>query len=130
MFGQLFDLFIYTRDTGSIIYINDVDLQFLQTKTIDTTRIYFMLSLEYGKVKKSNIANIRDMKMLGEKISSIGSESDSTLIHPILRVLKDSPEKNNKVLIDEIHFDEDILADFSSPLKYRDKLIRTLKMFI
>ena len=35
-----------------------------------------------------------------------------------------------KMFIDEIHFDEDILANFTDTAKYKDKFLRTIKMFI
>jgi hypothetical protein len=35
-----------------------------------------------------------------------------------------------KGLLDEIHFDEDLFAQFTDVYRYKEKLARTLKMFI
>ena len=74
-----------------------------------------------------NRKTVRDINTLGVKTSRIGSECKSTLIHPVLRVFKDQP---NKTMIDEIHFDEELYARFIAKDDYLDKMIRSLKMFI
>jgi hypothetical protein len=58
-----------------------------------------------------------------------GTESQATLLHPVLRVYKDL-ESGSKVLVDVIHFDEDLFADYTLETKYSDKLYRSLRMFI
>ena len=83
------------------------------------------MSLEYST------EHVTDITRIGGKDTAIGKESYAKLIHPVLRIFKDIPERRiNKALIDEIHFDEDLLAKFDDKFKYIDKLTRTLKMFI
>jgi thioredoxin reductase len=109
MYGQLCDIFFLKDSTYT--YYNDVTTSFRPAAD------FFMLTLEYG----TNL--ITDIKALGKKISRVGKESESPLLHPVLRVFK------KRELVDEIHFDEDILANFSSKSRYEEKLERTLRMF-
>jgi hypothetical protein len=124
MYGQIVDLFIYNTKTKMINYINNVHPSFLRSPSTDVDLVYFMLSLEYSnKIENDNISQ------LGVRTTSIGTESNAILLHPIIRVLKDF-QGINKALIDTIHFDEDLFADFTDKMRYGDKLMRTLKMFI
>jgi hypothetical protein len=64
---------------------------------------------------------------LGGKKSSIGTESSSDFLHPVVRIYDDKYNKsikevfypsyrslhNNPGLLDELHMDENLLADFS-----------------
>ena len=86
--------------------------------------LYFTIGLEY-----SNDAPETDTIKMLKRESMIGKESRSRLIHPVMRVFKDMP-KFTKVIMDEIHFDEDLFADFTDQHRHTDKLTRTLKMFI
>ena len=125
MFGNIIDIFIYNSKKNEIIYINDVHHTFIKSHASNEALIYFTLSLEYSK------ENVTEIEKFGNKDSSIGTESYSKLIHPVLRVLRDLPEEGKtRSLIDEIHFDEDLYAKFTDKKKYIDKLARTLKMFI
>jgi hypothetical protein len=124
MYGQLVDIFIYNPTKTDITYINSVHYSFLATHPSNETLTYFVVSLEYSAKEPET-----DITKLGGRFTSIGKESNAVLLHPVLRVLKDTPTIQ-KALIDEIHFDEDLFARFSTKTKYIDKLSRTLKMFI
>ena len=125
MFGQLVDIFIYNPKKDEITYINDVHFNFLKSHASNETLTYFVLSLEYSN------QHVTEITKIGGRESSIGKEAYAKLIHPVLRVLRDIPEMHvNRALIDEIHFDEDLLAKFEDTYKYLDKLTRTLNMFI
>jgi len=125
MFGQLVDIFIYNPNKDEITYINDVHYNFLKTHSSNEELTYFMLSLEYSS------EHVTDISKIGSRDTSICKESYAKLIHPVLRVVRDLPEKRiNKALIDEIHFDEQLTAKFDDEYKYMDKMLRTLKMFI
>jgi hypothetical protein len=131
MFGYMMDLIVYNPAKKEFTYINDIHREFLSTKAPDETLTYFTLSLEYSTAENhwwlESRKTVRDISMLGVKVSSLGKESRSTLIHPVLRAFKDRP---NKTMIDEIHFDEELYAKFFSKEDYLDKMIRSLKMFI
>jgi thioredoxin reductase len=123
MYGQIVDLFIYNTKTKMINYINNVHPSFIRSPSTDVDLVYFILSLEYSKTENDNISQ------LGVRNTSIGTESNAILLHPIIRVLKDV-QGINKALVDAIHFDEDLFADFTGKMRYSDKLMRTLKMYI
>jgi hypothetical protein len=78
----------------------------------------FALTLEYGH------RQVTEIIQLGKKLSGLGSEVNSSLLHPVLCVYKD------KTIVDVIHFDEDLFANFIDKKLYLDKLRRALKMFI
>ena len=124
MYGQMVDVFIYNTKTKVIHYINSVHYTFLRSPSTNMDLVYFTLSLEYSK----KIENDK-ISQLGVRTTAIGTESEAILLHPIIRVMKDV-EGLNKALVDEIHFDEDIFADFTDKIRYADKITRTLKMFI
>jgi len=124
MYGQLVDIFIYNSSKTDITYVNNVHYSFLTTHPSNETLTYFVVSLEYSAKEPET-----DITKLGGRFTSTGKESHAVLLHPVIRVLKDTPTIN-KSLVDEIHFDEDLFARFSSKEKYIDKLSRTLKMFI
>jgi hypothetical protein len=110
MFGQLVDIFYY--DTDKFIYYESIKPDIL---SIDN---YFILSLEYGD-ERDHLNTLFRIKRTYK-----GHELNGTLLHPVLKVFK------NKLLFDEIHFDEDLIADFRDPVRYYDKFLRTIKMFI
>lgn len=124
MFGQIIDTFIINKGQQEITYIENVSYPFLESKTSNENLTYFTISLEY-----SNEPPETDTIKLLERQSSIGNECKSTLIHPVLRIYKDLPSYT-KGLLDEIHFDEDLFANFTDVYRYEEKLTRTLKMFL
>ena len=135
MYGQLVDFFYYDKDIDEIIYYNNVNKQFLLGDYFKmNTDKYFVLSLEYGD------QHITDYKDFGKFVTKIGHESKSTLLHPVFRVMTYTENCQSSIvdvlqfnghpsLIDEIHFDEDIFANFSSFSKYYEKLFRTVRLY-
>jgi hypothetical protein len=98
----------------SILYIQNIKSTLELQKTYD---LKFILSLEFG-------AFVSDINKIGKKVTNIGTESNSTLIHPVLRIYTSS----NKC-VDIIHFDEDLFAEFHDSSRYFYKLLRTLKPY-
>ena len=140
MYGEIVDFFYFDKITREIIYFNNISINLVLNGyfKINTDQL-FILSLEYSKKL------ITDIRGFDNKLSRIGNESSAALLHPILRTYNYNEEifldlnytnleSDNKslksLLIDEIHFDEDIYANFKNYSKYYDKLFRTLKMFL
>ena len=122
MYGQMCDIFLYNRKDGSFLYYNNMTTLSLTTDTFpkgDT--IYFLLKFEYG----SRVTNIMQIGEGTPFPTNKGREIYSILLHPVLQVFT-----GDKKLIDEIHFSEDILANFTETSQYHDKFLRTIKMFI
>lgn len=118
MYGQMCDIISYNKKKGMFtIYENMTIYSFPGTLFINET-LTFILTFEYGP-KVTNILQF------GDKLSRLGKEGNSVLLHPVLKVYD-----GQRVLLDEIHFDEDILAKFTGTQKYVDKFLRTFKMFI
>ena len=124
MYGQLADIFIWDPTKKDIVYMNGVHREFIQSDSKDTKIIYFVLTLEYSD------QHVTDVYKIGGRTTDIGIESHAKLLHPILRVLKKNEGGGNYDIIDIIHFDEDLFADFTDKKRYADKLTRTLRMFI
>lgn len=133
MFGQLADVFFKRYD--QIYYYRGVPLSYLfssNNNQIDITRDnLFVITLEYGE-------SITDLKKLGQAFSGIGRENKSYLIHPVIRVFK-NPRPNVQVftpsyhtlnnysgILEECHFEENIVAKFEHENIYRLKLLRFL----
>jgi thioredoxin reductase len=140
MHGQLCDIFYKIDD--NYIYYEEVPLSYICTNK--NTKIYiphgyiFILTLEYGTKIES------DLKRLGTRTTNIGTESSSLLLHPVLRIYKHENDSfsntdvfypnytnllNMSFLQDIIHFDEDLLTDFTSDIKYNDKFYRIMKSY-
>jgi thioredoxin reductase len=117
LYGEMCDII---HITNNITYINNVHYSFINDKYCSfTSGIICKLTLEYGPI-------ITDIPKLGIRTTSIGNENKGVLLHPILRFYR--PDLS---LIDEIHLDEDLLADFeTNTTKYRDRLERIFRMFI
>lgn len=122
MYGQLADIFIWDPVKKDIVYINGVHREFIHSESKDTNLTYFVLTLEYSEEQ------ITDIYKIGDRTTHVGTESNSKLLHPILRVLKKN-EGGVYEKIDIIHFDEDLFASFTDKKRYADKLTRTLRMF-
>ena len=123
MYGQMMDLFVYDSKKNTAMYVNNVHRTFIMSGKPNEDLVYFTLMLEYSSEVKTDYTKILD------RTTKIGTESQSLLLHPILRVFKDLPGEPMK-MIDLIHFDEDLFANFGSKIKYIDKFTRTLTMFI
>jgi len=114
MYGQMCDLISYDETMKKYTYMNDISILHPRKEGL-----YFILTLEYGKKP------VIDLPKLGENrpfALERGKEAYSNLLHPILRVV-------NTEVIDEIHFEENILANFTDTLAYKDKFIRCFKAF-
>jgi hypothetical protein len=135
MYGQLVDFFYFDETKNEIVYFNNVNKLFILNDyfPINSDK-YFVLSLEYGE------ANITDYTKFGKVVTKTGHESKSTLLHPIFRVMKYQANYDSHIsdltqfsdhplLLDEVHFDEDIFANFNSFTKYYEKLFRTLRLY-
>jgi hypothetical protein len=121
MYGILSDIIVYNKD--SFFYINNVPRNFYATdiRRIPDT-LFFIISLQYGD-KESKLYD------LGKRLTSIGYENKSPLLHLVIDVYRiDSHLLIN--LVDKIHFDEDLYAEFTINSKYKDKIYRTIKMFM
>jgi thioredoxin reductase len=123
MYGQMGDVFYYEPSKKELTYIHNVGVNFLQS-IIQPDILYFAITLEYGDTKVEKIAE------LGNRESSLGHESKARLLHPIIRVARKAANAPVPVIVDEIHFDEDLLARFVIKEQYYDKILRTLRMFL
>lgn len=141
MYGQLCDFFY--KENDQIIYYEQVPLSYIFTNSNNKINIpksfLFILTLEYGNKIET------DIKSLGQSTSAIGTESNSLLLHPILRIFNN---KHNEFgnqsyfypsydtiqlspgLTDIIHFDEDILGNFTNKEIYLEKFYRHLCSYI
>ena len=120
MYGQICDFYVFHHEKGEIVYYNNVHIRMITEGIIPfENTLGFVLTLEYGKDK------ITDIQKLGKKLSKIGTESQSALLHPVLRVIQP-----DLTYVDIIHFDEDLFANFTKPETYLFKLIRVIKSFL
>jgi thioredoxin reductase len=118
MYGHMCDIISYNKKTGGfIIHENMTVFSFPGHLFLDETLTYFVLTFEYGP-------KVMNISQFGDKVSRLGKESNSTLLHPVLKVYD-----GKRTFLDEIHFDEDILAKFTAKDKYVDKFLRTFKAF-
>ena len=122
MHSVICDFFYYDPYNQKFIYYNDITKNFILDNYIkrdEKINIYFMLTLEYSDEKNF------DLRTIGTKKSDIGSESKSTFLHPIITVYN-----NFCNVIDIIHFDENLILDFTNRNLYFNKIRRTLIMFL
>lgn len=117
LYAQMADI-IHLGD--KITYINNVHVSsFTKEKYKFTKGVICKLTLEYGDP-------ITDVLKGGQSVTTIGKESKALLLHPIL-----SFYNNDFSLLDVIHLDEDLLADFETDTsKYKDRMERVFRMFI
>ena len=119
MYGYLCDFFYLKEDT--IVYVSDILKDYADSPDHRVETYSFLLSLEYGEDR------VTDIYKLGQKVSDIGTEGKSTLLHPVLRIFEHNEDKR---LLDIVHFDEDLLANYTFQQKYGDKFERTLRAYI
>lgn len=117
MYGQLCDFLYFDIDVRKFVYYNNIHTHMVSdNRIIWNGAIGVLVTLEYGKDQVQNI------HQLGKKVSGLGTESRSTLLHPVLTVIR------HKEKIDIVHFDEDLYANFQDD-SYFSKIVRTLRMF-
>lgn len=119
MYGQLADFF-YLKGQ-EIQYVEEIVTEYASSPEYSPETYSFLLTLEYGEER------ITEIYKLGQKQSDIGTESRSTLLHPVLRIFD---HKEKRKMIDCVHFDEDLLANYRFKEKYGDKLERLLRGYI
>jgi hypothetical protein len=136
MYGQLFDFMFYDVSSSKMVYYNSVTNGFINTIVENSPQnTYFIFGLEYGK------DHIYDTREFGFKKSDIGTEGLSALLHPVMKVVRPLHIIQNDVtgastksitteVVDIMHMDEDIFANFSSKYKYSDRIIRFLKGYL
>jgi len=122
MYGKLSDTFFI--ENNEFIYLNAVPINFFEGLKHSPKRYYFVITLEYGETE------ITDITEFGKRISYVGFENKSPLLHPVIRIYQVLNDLKTINEIDEVHFDEDLYSEFTYDLKYKDKLIRTIKMFL
>jgi thioredoxin reductase len=136
MYGQLFDFMYYDSSKNKIIYYNSVVKGFIN-KIIEANppNIYFTIGLEYGKEP------IYNTNEFGIKKSNVGTEGSSALLHPVINVIqpfnirtdtlvKSSTNNLTTKIVDAMHMDEDLFADFSMKHKYSDRITRFVKGYL
>lgn len=117
MYGEMCDI-LHISDT--LTYYNDVHKSFWRTRFTNKPGKILQITLEYGDQNT-------DIRKFGIRTTSTGNENKALLLHPVLRVF----EIETTRLIDEIHLDEDLLADFQTDtFKYKDRLQRIVRMFL
>ena len=152
MFGQLCDFFYIEKIVDSngkingnkFIYYEHVPISYLfssKNKKIVIPNTYiFIITLEYGNKLPDSVDFIN-------KLSNIGSENLSLFLHPVIRIFNNFdntillnfnntyfislPDNyiNIEELVDIQHFDENLIAEFTSKKIYFDKFIRLIKSY-
>lgn len=118
--AQLKMLKLMEKKTKKILITPEAPVEPTNEELPKLNIMLFTLTLEYGSQYNS------DIDKLGLATVTMGSESKSNLIHPVLKVFSTVLGK----YIDVIHFDEDIFANFNNDIKYRNKLEKIIKSYI
>jgi len=114
MFGVICDdIFLNVNRKEALYYKNNMHNSNILCG-LDDYIIQFRITLEFGKT-------ITDIPTIGAKLSKIGSESDSAYIHPVIKIFKYSHDETE--LIDVVHLDEDLFANFKGK-QYYEQLYR------
>jgi hypothetical protein len=120
MYGQICDFYIFDSKEKKIVYYNNIHTSMITEGILQFEEPFgFVISLEYGNEP------VTDIHKLGKKVSNVGTESKSTLLHPVMRVIQ-----KDLVIVDIIHFDEDLFANFTKDETYLHKLVRVIKSFL
>ena len=117
MFGFIGDIIYYNLKENQILYYKDTPIKYFN-RDLEKHIIRFVITLEYG----NEITH--DVSKIGQKYSEIGSESKSTLIHPVISIYS-----SENRLLEVVHLDEDLYAEFNKPLLYKDRIYRLLKSY-
>jgi hypothetical protein len=125
MHGVMGDIFYYDPASKVIRYIHRTFAPYYQViLQNDPTLTCFVLTLEYGDKKT------KEFQKLIYKHSRVGTEANAVLLHPVLRVYGASQKTMAFQVLEELHLDEDIFTDFSSPKLYGTRLARCLAGFM
>lgn len=114
MFGYICDIIILNKEVNEIMYFENMLDNILDTKN---DFYIFYIYLKYG-----NFTN--DIRELPTRKTSIGFESQATFLHPVIII------KKNDIVIEIIHFDEDLFAEFRYKSQWYDRIVRLLKSYI
>ena len=121
MYGFLGDIFFLDSESGNIKYYSNVnigDKGYIFLKNKDPYNFQFSVKLDYGPV-------INDITMFDKHFSSLGNESKSTFLHPVLKI-----EDSKHTLIDIVHFNENLFAEFTNKAEFFEKFVRTIKSYL
>ena len=124
MHSILCDLISFDKNTKEIEYYNDVSIDFFVYNNIiknKKDKIFINITLEFSQNK------IVDITKLNLKLSKQGFENNSRFIHPIFRIYDFNKSER---LIEELHLDEDLNAEFLDKNIYYDRILRILRMFL
>lgn len=113
LYGVMCDIFYFDSNTKKIVYIEDITLESIEHLNLKNIKNINVLMLEYGdKVKE---------------ISQLGSfnKYNPSFLHPRIYIYEKLG--NEKILLDRIIFQEDLVADFSN-INYLKKIKQVLKM--
>jgi thioredoxin reductase len=113
LYGTMCDVFYYDNEKKSIIYIQDWTIDCIQNLQLTDIKYINYLTFEYGPEEN-----------LIHKLGSFNKWNPSFL-HPRIYLFEN--KKNDLTLLDRIIFEENLIADFSSPKIY-NKITQTLKM--
>jgi hypothetical protein len=114
MFGFLCDIIVYNKETKQLVYYHNISKKYTFNKSNDPV-IYLKISLGYGK-------QVTDMNIIHRAHgNNLGSEYNAHLIHAIIDIL------DNIQTLDTIYFSEEIIANFTNPLRFEEKIFRIIK---
>lgn len=114
MFGVLCDNIVYNKVEKQVVYYHNISKQHVYRQTEDPV-IHLQISLDYCKP----VTDI-DQICLAHG-SEQGREGNSHLIHPVIDILGDSR------LMDRVHLNEEMTANFTNPKRFKDKIVRIIK---
>jgi len=119
MFGYIGDMFYFNNQDKHVLYYHDIPINYYYNNNNNCENfLRFVITLEYGDI------HLYDIRKIGQKFSKLGSESKSSLLHPVIKIFNNSDQ-----LIEIVHFDEDLYSDFTDKLAYKDRIIRLLKSY-
>jgi hypothetical protein len=122
MNGYMCDIFFYEIGTKKVSYYSNVHATLIENSIFNEgNKIIYIMTLEYGN---KDLVKMDELKV---KYPSTGEESNSNFLHPVLSIFSSS--NGRKLLLDRVHFSEDLLNDFSHKEKYYEKMGRALRMF-
>lgn len=112
LYGVMCDVFFYDASASQLVYIQDVTKECVHRLPIQATHIN-LLFLEYG-----------EQETIISKLGSFNKWNPSFL-HPKIYIC--SFADKTPIVLDRVTFEEDLVADFSTPQTY-NKVYQSLKM--